>query len=174
MLGVVDVTHAGASGAGVAVATAVAAQEAGSDAGAVDGDRRGEVAVGLAGAALGSGAGAIVLVQTVAVLVQGDAGDHAGVVAAAARLEEVERRAVPIGVAGLVQVDVDGELGAQPGVRRQPAAADFLDPVDLVELLAGGMGVARSTVARRGAVGAGRGAEGDVAGGVGALGDGAA
>ena len=174
VLGVVDVADAGAGRAGVAVAGAVARQEALAEAGVVEGDQRRGVAVGLAGGAVGGGAGAVVLVDAVAELVERHAGDLAGVGAAAARLEEVERRAVPVGVAGLVQVDVDGELRVDPGVGRQPAADHFLDPVDLVELLARGVGVARAAVARRRAVGARRGAEGEVAGAVRALRDRAA
>ena len=174
MLGVVGVADAGAGGAGVAIAGAVAAQEAGAEAGVVEGDQRRGVAVGLARGAVGGGAGRVVLVDAVAELVQRDAGDLAGVGAAAARLEEVERRAVPVGVAGQVEVDVDVELGVDPGVGGQPAADDLLDPVDLVELLARGVGVAGAAMARRRAVGARGGAEGDVAGAVRGLGDRAA
>src|SRR6185295_6509180 len=174
VLGKVDVAHAGARRAGVAVTAAVGAEEAGSDAGVVELQGGREVAVGLAGAAFRRGAGAVVLVQAVAVLVQRHGGDLAGVAAAAARFEEVQRRAVPVGVAGLVEVDVDPQLPLQPGVAGQPAAADFLDAVDVVELRARGVGVAGAAVAGSGAVRAAGGAEGDVAADARGLRDGAA
>ena len=173
VLGVVDVAHAGARGAGVAVAAAVAAEEGGSDARVVEGEGGGEVAVGLAGAVVDRGAAAVVLVEAVAVLVQRDAGDLAGVAAAAAGAEEVHRRAVPVGVARLVEVEVGGEALAQPG-RGQPAAGHLFGPVQVVELGARGVGVAGAAVSGGGAVGPPRSAEVDLAGGVDQLADGAA
>src|SRR6185369_7339303 len=128
VLGVVDVAHAGAGGAGVAVAAAVGGAEAGSDTGAVRHQRGGEVAVGLARAVVRGKAVAVVLVEAVTILMQRHGGDLAGVVAAAAGAEEVQGAAdvVPVGVAGLVQVDVDGQLPLQPGVGGQPRAPRFL------------------------------------------------
>src|SRR6185295_10822659 len=128
----VDVAHAGAGRAGVAVAAAVAGEEAGADAGIVELQGRADVAVGFTGA---GGRGAVVAVEAVAPLVQRDGRELARVAAAATGLEEVQRRAVPVSVAGLVEVDVDGELAVEPGVRGQPAAADLLDAVDVVELI---------------------------------------
>src|SRR6185295_10375585 len=80
-----------------------------------------------------------------------------------------------VGVAGLVQVDVDGELLGQPDVPGQPAAADLLDPVDPIELGARGVGVAGAARRRHGAVGGpGLSQEVDVARAVGGLRDRAA
>src|SRR4029078_5969457 len=98
----------------------------------------------------------------------------AGVGAAAAGLEEVKRAAVPVGGAGLVEVDLGGQLGVEPGVRGQPAARRFLGTVDHVELSARRMRVAGAAGAGRRAVGAGGGAEREVAAAVGGLGDRAA
>src|SRR6185436_822129 len=167
VLGPVDVAHARAGGAGVAVAAAVGGPESGADARAVGGQGRRPVAVGLARAPVRSPAVAVVAVQAVAILVEGYPLDLTRVVAAAAGAVEVDRRAVPVGVAGEVDVDVGGELLAQPDVAQQPAAADLLGAVHMVELGAGGVGVAQAADARGRAVGPGRGAEGDVADAVG-------
>src|SRR6185295_15159789 len=96
VLGPVDVAHAGAGGAGVAVAAAVGGAEAGADARVVELDGGRQVAVRLSGPPFGSRARAVVLVEPVAVFMERDRGDLAGVAAAAARAEEVERDAVPI------------------------------------------------------------------------------
>ncbi len=174
VLGPVDVAHAGAGRAGVAVAAAVGGEEAVADARGVQGEGGGDVAVGLAGAVVGRRTVAVVAVDAVAVLVERHARQLAGVGAAAAGTEEVDRRAVPVGVAGLVEVDVGGELGVEPAVGGQPAARRLLGAVEHVELRARRVGVAGAARARGRAVGARRAAHGDQAVGVGGLGDRAA
>ena len=92
--------------------------------------QRGDIGVGLRRVVI---AAAVVVVEAVPPLVEEDAGDLAGVVAAAARLEEVDRRPVPVGVAGLVEVDVVRQLRLEPGVRRQPRAPLLGDAIEVVE-----------------------------------------
>src|SRR5262249_50849512 len=106
-----------------------------------------------------------VVVQPVAPLVVKDRRDLAGVPAPAPGIAvEVDRGAVPESVAGLVEVHVGGELGAEPGVAGQVSARLLLDPVQLVEPRSGGMGVSDGVTGGDDAVGAGRGPEVDVAG----------
>src|SRR5262249_17256355 len=90
----------------------------------------GDVRVALARVA--EGARGVVVVEAVAPLVVEDARDLARVPAAAAGAEEVDARAVPEGVARLVQVDVRGEALVEPGVRGQPAPRELRDAVQLV------------------------------------------
>ena len=68
-------------------------------------------------------------------------------------MEEVERGAVPVGVAGLVEVDVVGQLARSHGVGGSQPRAIF-HAVDVVEGGAGGVRVA-CAAAGQGAVGAG-------------------
>ena len=168
----VDIAHPVAARAGVAVTTADAAyEEAVADAGVQRLERGGEVAVGLSGAVLQGRAVAVVGVQPVGPLMHRDAGILAGVAAAAARGEEVDRPAAPVGIAIVVDVDVGGELGLEPGVGRQVGAALLLDLVEVPELLAGRrrvVGDPQLRLAVAGSVGDGDLAKGDVAHTVGA------
>src|SRR5258705_13831155 len=91
MLVVIEFANAGASGASVAVAGAVGAEEAGAGAGVMAHGQRGGIAVRLTRAAFRGGAGRVVLVEAMAELVEEDVRQLAGVAAAAARLEEVYR-----------------------------------------------------------------------------------
>src|SRR5262249_27343810 len=85
-------------------------------------------------------------------LVKEHAGDLAGVVAAPAGFVEVDREAVPEGVAGRVEVHVVEELLVQPAVRGQPGPAVLGDPVEMVEAGAGGVRVARARSGRHCAI----------------------
>src|SRR5690606_31923876 len=173
-LGPVDGADAGAAGgrgAGVAVATAQAAQpEAAADAGGIQAQRRVQVGDALAGAR--NGTVGPVVVQAVAPLVVEHAGELAGVAAAAALAVEVDRAAAPEGVAGVVEVHVRGQLivepvAGRPAGRVGPEAARHLgEPVELVEAGARGGGVAGRVTRRHGAVhAAGDAAEVEVAAG---------
>src|SRR6266571_1261790 len=113
---------------------------------AVDG---GDVGVGLTRVA--EGAAGVVLVQAVSPLVVEDSVDLARVPAPAARAEEVDGGAVPVGVAGVVEVHVGREPALQPGVGREPAPGHLRDLVDFVVGGAGGRGVA-GRIPGRGAV----------------------
>ena len=167
VVGEVAVAHAGADGgaaAGVAVAAArVARPEVAAEARVVQLQEAVHVGDRLARA---RDAGVVVVgVEAVAPLVVEDAGQLAGVGAAAARAVEVDAAAVPEGVAGVVDVHVDRQLVlGQPGVVGQPAPALLDQPVDLVETGARGVGVAGRMAGGDGAIGAGTLGEVDVAG----------
>ena len=157
-LQVVDVPHAGAGVAGVAIARAYGAQEIAADAGVVE--PQGGVDVGDAfTGGVGDAAVDIVGVHAVAPFVIEDTGDLTGVRTATAGAVEIHRGAVPERVAVLVDVHVGGQLLGQPGVRRQLAPAHLLDAIELVEARAGGVGVAGSAEAWGHAIGAAGGAE---------------
>src|SRR5690606_27998155 len=102
-------------------------------------------------------------VQAVAPFVQEDRGDLAGVRATGTGPEEVQRAAVPVRVADLVEVHVRGHLRLQPGIRRQDRTRLLVDPGQVVEAGARGVRVAGTAEARRRAVGAAAGAEREVA-----------
>ena len=154
-VGEVDVPHAGAGLAVVAVAVAaVPLEEAGAEAGLVGLQRGGEVAVRLPGPLVGTEVVAVVRVEAVGELVQRDAGKLPGVAADAAGAEEVEApgRRIPVRVAGVENVDVGENRLREPRVRRQVGQRLLLDLVDVVELRARGAGVAGAADAGRRAV----------------------
>ncbi len=148
---VVDVPDSRAVQAGVPVAAAVVRHvEAAPDARHVSRHERDDVGVGLARVVQ---AAAVVCVETVTPLVEENARDLAGVAAAAAGLEEVDARSVPVGVAGLVEVHVVGQLRGQPGAGGQPVTPVLGDPVEVVKAGARGVRVARGRSRRDRAVG---------------------
>src|SRR5215203_5000401 len=134
------VTHARAGG--VAVGAGDAGPEVLADAGVLGLDEGEGVAHRLAGALVGSGA-ARVGVHAMAPLVEEDGRDLARVGAAAARAVEVHRRAVPEGVAGVVDVHVRRQRAVEPGVARQEARGLAVNIGQVVEARTGSVGVAR-------------------------------
>ena len=166
VLGEVDVADAvarRAADARVAVAAARAAeQEPAAQARLVD--PQGGVDVGDALAGVGDDAVGVVVVQPVAPLVVEHPGQLAGVVATAAGTVEVDVRTAPEGVAGQIDVHVGQQLLLQPGVVGELAAGHLLDPVELVEAGARGVGVAGGVTGGDRAVDTAAGAEVEVAG----------
>jgi hypothetical protein len=88
----------------------------------------------------------------------------AGVGAAAARLIEIHRGAVPEGVAGALEVHVGGQQAVEPGVPRQVRGRLAVDVRQVVIARAGSVRVAGAARSRRRAVGAAAGAQRDVPG----------
>src|SRR5262249_28849590 len=155
-----EIAHARAGG--VAVGAGHAGAEILANAGVL-GLQEGEgVAHGLAGP-LVRGRAARVGVHAVTPLVEEHGGDLTRVRAAAARAVEVHRRAVPEGVAGLVDVHVGGERAVEPGVAHEESRRFAVDVGQVIKAGAGRVRVAGAAGARSGAVGATAGAESDVA-----------